>query len=625
MSQYLEDLLQQCTVKLTILGVSQGTGFFVSPGLILTCAHVVKDLGNKSIQVRWQNQENWAQAVVERSIPDPHDLALLRVVSLIEANPPCVFLDAKVPNQRAPLYLFGYPDKDFPNGCPVTFDYEGLTGDNPALIKFKSGLVRPGMSGSPLLNQRTGDVCGIVKFTLDRSSVRGGGAIPTSVILNQFPELVEKQIYFHQHDRRWNNLAKELFDDEDEMRQNNFDNTSNYQVQTGVNRNNIIGGEHQHYYSSSQEKQIARKILMLSANPENTAESSKRTGLKEIRDALKRSNYSQLLEIQERLDTSAADISQVLSELQPYIVNISGDEDGIDSLTLANISGENIFKNREELIANLFQYHSKNIKCIILNGCFSIIQAREIIRYVEFIIGISQNLKNSTVINFLAEFYYQVGSQRTIRDAYYQSCNFLERTGTTSDLLPVLLNQQEEARRVKLEEELKLCDIAIKNNRYNVSSWIEKASLLTKLARLSEADEAYEQASLLQPRNPDFKTRQGDILKKSGNYEGAIVAYEKALEIEKDDYKVWWKKGQSLAKIKKYFEAVRSYDRAIELNPPYPDSYIIFRQYGFILNQLSQYQESIIQYKKSLGVEPRHRLANYKKRQVYKKMYSVAN
>jgi len=53
--------------------------------------------------------------------------------------------------------------------------------------------VRPGMSGSPLLNQRTGKVCGIVKFTRDRSFNLGGGVVLTTTILSQFPELVEQQ------------------------------------------------------------------------------------------------------------------------------------------------------------------------------------------------------------------------------------------------------------------------------------------------------------------------------------------------------------------------------------------------------------------------------------------------
>jgi Trypsin-like peptidase domain len=483
MSQCLEDLLQQCTVKLTISGVSYGTGFFVSPGLILTCAHVVKDLGHKSIQVRWQSQGNWAQAVVERSILDPHDLALLRVVSRIDTNPPCVFLDGKILRQRDPLYLFGYPDKDFPNGCPVTFDYEGLTGDAPALIKFKSGLVRPGMSGSPLLNQRTGDVCGIVKFTLDRASVRGGGAIPTSVILNQFPELVEKQRSFHRQDRRWNNLAGELFDDEGVTIQNNFDDTQNYQVQTGANNNTYIGVGVVYNNISSPEQQMVRNILVLPANPDTTEISHKRIGIQKLRAALKRANYGQMFKLEDRLETNAADIAQVLTEIEPYIVNISGHEDGVECIALKDKSN-----NQAKLIADLFLHRGNTIKCVVLQGCYSENQAREIVRHIEYVIGISQEIEDNAVIDFLVNFYYHVGSKWSIEESYDQSLNHLQRNGGECLLLPIILNKYEEQRRKNIEDDLKLCILEIDNNQNDVKKWSKKADLLSKLGRSDEAN-----------------------------------------------------------------------------------------------------------------------------------------
>ena len=202
-SKGLEELLQQCTVKLTSgqSGYGYGTGFFVAPGLILTCAHVVKAAGDQPVIVRWQNQENFAEARVEKSLSD-FDLALLRFSLLPDDTPSCVYLDEAV-KSRDPLYLFGYPDRDFPNGRPVTFACEGFTGDDPPFIMFQLGQVRPGMSGSPLLNQRTGKVCGIVKFTCDSGSNLGGGAIPTSVILEKFPELLELQRRFHEEEPHW--------------------------------------------------------------------------------------------------------------------------------------------------------------------------------------------------------------------------------------------------------------------------------------------------------------------------------------------------------------------------------------------------------------------------------------
>ena len=57
MSQ-LENLLQQCTVKLTLPGrIGWGTGFFVAPGWILTCAQVVQEAKGEPVQVWWQKKE----------------------------------------------------------------------------------------------------------------------------------------------------------------------------------------------------------------------------------------------------------------------------------------------------------------------------------------------------------------------------------------------------------------------------------------------------------------------------------------------------------------------------------------------------------------------------------------
>ena len=206
----LESLLERCTVKLSVSGKSGwGTGFFVAPGKILTCAHVVKDAGTEPVKVSYQNQQDIAEATVSGFFLDPFDLALLELVEPIP-NHPCVYLDASTSQEQViqsndELYTYGYPD-DFPQGGPVTTACEGLTGDRPPLIKFKQGQIRPGLSGSPLLNRRTSKVCGIVKFTRDRSNDLGGGAVPVPAILSKFSELESLQTQFHKQDHRWQDL-----------------------------------------------------------------------------------------------------------------------------------------------------------------------------------------------------------------------------------------------------------------------------------------------------------------------------------------------------------------------------------------------------------------------------------
>ena len=196
----LYDLLHQCNVKLSLSDGTCGTGFFVAPGYLLTCEHVVRHAGNAPIQVRWQQQDNFAEAHIEEVLEE-YDIALLHFVPPSDELP-CVYLsdDLKVGDE---IYLFGYPDTEYENGRPVTPEFEGFTGDDPPFMLLEQGQLQPGMSGAALLNRRTGKVCGMAKFTRDQFTDLGGGGITSTVIFQQLPKLVKLQEEFHQRDKRW--------------------------------------------------------------------------------------------------------------------------------------------------------------------------------------------------------------------------------------------------------------------------------------------------------------------------------------------------------------------------------------------------------------------------------------
>ena len=205
MAQSIYDLVNNCVVRITT-GNLQGSGFFVAPGLVLTCAHVIepaKKVG-APIQVAWQGQ------LYEGAIYDFRD-ALFSDLALLKVDipyHPCVLL-AGGAEPFSDLYSYGYADKE-PYGASTTFRCEGWAGEQHDMLKFKEGQVRPGMSGSPVLNQETGSVCGIVQFSRDRSSALGGKALLTKAILREFPDLEEKQKEFHTKDKSWSDALTQL-------------------------------------------------------------------------------------------------------------------------------------------------------------------------------------------------------------------------------------------------------------------------------------------------------------------------------------------------------------------------------------------------------------------------------
>jgi Trypsin-like peptidase domain/AAA domain len=192
MDDWIAENLKECTVRLQGVDGELGTGFFVAPGLVLTCFHVVKTTHAQKqiILAEWQNQQFNASVEALPSNPEIVDLALLKLENAPHTHLWVTF-DVN-PAVGDELYTFGYT-RDYLNGEPATFECEGFDGNNPPLMKFKAGQVQSGLSGSAIINQKTGKVCGVVKRSRDVDFDLGGRAVPISVVFTAFPELCQQQ------------------------------------------------------------------------------------------------------------------------------------------------------------------------------------------------------------------------------------------------------------------------------------------------------------------------------------------------------------------------------------------------------------------------------------------------
>jgi tetratricopeptide (TPR) repeat protein/S1-C subfamily serine protease len=180
-----------------------GTGFFISPTAIITCAHVVREEKtgtNASASLECfhalnRNLEKIDLAHVECPLPDL-DLALLSVRSyhspqFLSLNPTVSVGDS--------CYCWGF-SKNNPAGDPAHPRVAGTTGASPELEPdpFKRGLLKlddahiaGGHSGSPLINLRSQKVCGVMRETRSESSPYGGYAIPIRSFLPFLSNLID--------------------------------------------------------------------------------------------------------------------------------------------------------------------------------------------------------------------------------------------------------------------------------------------------------------------------------------------------------------------------------------------------------------------------------------------------
>jgi len=216
MRKQLVDLLDSCVVRINILNKLAGTGFFVATGYVLTCAHVIEDFNEdpSSIDIYWGNQKISALEIFYKPKPWP-DLALIMIDF---KNHKSVYLDPNI-QIHDELYSLGCTEK-YPHGESITVDCEGSANDvsDKRFLKFKDGQVISGFSGAPLLNMRTGGVCGIIKSTRDRYSSLGGRGIPIEIVFSEFEELIMLQKSFHNDNPLWYELRLKYYVDEQQSK-----------------------------------------------------------------------------------------------------------------------------------------------------------------------------------------------------------------------------------------------------------------------------------------------------------------------------------------------------------------------------------------------------------------------
>jgi len=120
--------LKDCTVRISHEGGQNhdGSGFFVSPQLIVTCAHVCQKAGGKPIYIHWRGHPYFVRIKSYSNDVEITDLILLELVDS-QIQHPHVHLDDKPIAIGAELFNFGYPD-NYPQGDVGSFEYVGLDG-----------------------------------------------------------------------------------------------------------------------------------------------------------------------------------------------------------------------------------------------------------------------------------------------------------------------------------------------------------------------------------------------------------------------------------------------------------------------------------------------------------------
>jgi hypothetical protein len=184
-------------------------------------------------------------------------------------------------------------------------------------------------------------------------------------------------------------------------------------------------------------KLMEQTILILAANPQGITPLRLDEEVREIDAGLQQAKHRDQFILKQKWAVRPRDIQLAMLNINPQIVHFSGHGTGDEGLVFEDETGQAKLVDGEAL-AGLFELFADQVECVVLNGCYSQVQAEAIAQYVNYVIGMKKAIGDRAAIEFAVGFYDALGSGRSVEFAYKFGCAAIRLAGIPEQLTPIL-------------------------------------------------------------------------------------------------------------------------------------------------------------------------------------------
>jgi TIR domain/CHAT domain len=160
-----------------------------------------------------------------------------------------------------------------------------------------------------------------------------------------------------------------------------------------------------------------KKILVIASNPQGTASLRLDKELRVINDVIQRSRLRDQFDVQPLWATRTIDLLPALLRYKPWIVHFCGHGEGSVGLVLEDEGGRAKAVSSEAL-ADVFMNLTSDVECVLLNACYSKAQADAIVQHINYVVGMSREIRDDAAIAFTRGFYTALGNGEPIKKSY---------------------------------------------------------------------------------------------------------------------------------------------------------------------------------------------------------------
>jgi hypothetical protein len=159
-----------------------------------------------------------------------------------------------------------------------------------------------------------------------------------------------------------------------------------------------------------------KTILILVANPQGTTSLNLLPEVGKLQEALQRSLNRERFTIEWKVAVQQEDFRRHILDVKPWIIHFCGH--GTKEGLIVHDENQQAKLLSNQFLSDLLKNFADRLECLVLNACETEPLAEEVTKYINYAIGMNQEVEDRSAIIFAEAFYDAIGAGESIEQAF---------------------------------------------------------------------------------------------------------------------------------------------------------------------------------------------------------------
>jgi hypothetical protein len=182
-------------------------------------------------------------------------------------------------------------------------------------------------------------------------------------------------------------------------------------------------------------------VLFLAANPRDTDQLRLGEEVRTIDERLRGADFRDRFDLVQHWAVRFEDLSEALLRHRPHVVHFSGHGSMAGAIILEDADGRSS-EVAASALGDLFGILEDNLRCVVLNACYSAKQAGAVADHIDCVIGTTRAISDPAAIRFAGGFYRALGYGKSVGTAFALGQNEIDLAALGEADTPKLLARE---------------------------------------------------------------------------------------------------------------------------------------------------------------------------------------